>query len=201
MRGVALLWQQPAAACSCKTTLRVLAAATCIVEWPRPLPSYIVNPCRSHSPKRLMSPRHAPQRPASAHAGALQAAAAAAASPSAELPAWDNSPPSALRTLRSLSPPHRLHARAPPLQHGPPQRRAASAATQRPAGPSVANSLQQWWQPLAQVHSARLQPDGGDWRQGLREAWMAMPHESVRFQLGSPQPAVGPGPWEQAETR
>ena len=65
----------------------------------------------------------------------------------------------------------------------------------------MADKLQQWWQPLAQVHSAGLQPDGGDWRQGLREAWMATPHESVRFQLGNPQPAVAAGPWEQAETR
>ena len=191
----------PAAACSCKATLQVLAATTCIVELPGPLPSYSTDLCRSHSPKRLMSPRHAPQRPASAHAGVFQAAAASEALPSAELPVWDDSPPSAQRTLRSLSPQHRLHARATPPHKRPPQRRAASAATQRPAGPSVATRLQQWWQPLAQVHSARLQPDGGDWRQGLREAWMATPHESVRFQLGTPQPAVAAGPWEQAETR
>ena len=165
-----------------------------------PLPSYNIHPCRSHSPKRLMSPRHALQRPASAHAGEFQAAAAGEASPSVE-PAWDDSPPSALRTLRSLSPQHGLHAGVRPPQRRPPQRRAASAAHQQPAGPSVANKLQQWWQPLAQVHSARLQPAGGDWRQGLREAWMATPHESVRFQLGNPQPAVAAGPWEQAETR
>ena len=193
-----VVWQHPAAACSCKATLQVLA---CLVKLPGPLPPYDIHPCRSHSPKRLTSPRHAPQRPASAHAGVLQAAAAGGASPSAELPAWDDSPPSALRTLRSLSPQHRLPAGVHPPHRRPPQRLAASAATQQPAGPSVAKKLQRWWQPLAQVHSARLQPDGGDWRQGLREAWMATPHDSVRFQLGNPQPAVAAGPWEQAETR
>ncbi len=87
MHGVALLWRQLAAVCSWKTTLQVLATATCIVERPRPLPFYFVRPCNSHSPKRLMSPRHAPQRPASVHAGVFQATAAAEASPSAKLPA------------------------------------------------------------------------------------------------------------------
>ena len=87
MCGVALLWRQSVAVCSCKATLQVLAAAACIIEQPRPLPFYFVHPCRSHTPKRLMSPRHALQRPASAHAGLFRLTAAAEASPSAKLPA------------------------------------------------------------------------------------------------------------------